>query len=162
MMLGKVLINTERYQEGIQTLKEALEYIPDNGHSVPEALAYIAYGYGELDKLDEAISYYTEALHRWFRDTHDFTKIDVVYNLGRVYLQQENYLDARRIYLVGLNLHDEEARLHFGVGIAYYELGEYENAYFHLETTLVLDPAFEKNETMKKLRREIKSKITIH
>ena len=53
IMLGKILINRERYLEGIQRLKEALRYISDNDQSVPETLAYIAYGCGEVEKLDE-------------------------------------------------------------------------------------------------------------
>ncbi len=161
ILLGKILMNAESYQEGIDTLKHALQYLPDNDHSTCGVLAYIAYGYGELKKLNEAVTYYTEALHRWFKDSkdsHEFTRIDVIYNLGRIYLQKAHYLDAKKIYLFGLDSHDEEARLHFGAGIACYELGEYENASSHLETTIALDPLLAKDRTMKKLRHEIKSK----
>ena len=161
-ILGKILINRGRHLEGIKRLNEALNYMIVRGKSDPELFAYIAYGYAELNRLDKAIDYYKKAINSWSKDGGFFTKVDVVYNLGRVYLQQGNYIEAKNIYELGIHLNNKEAKLHFGLGTAYYELGQYEYAFHHLEAAIELEPTFEDDKTMKKLRNELRFKMTIH
>ena len=159
--LGTLLIRKGRYQEGISKLKEALKYFPDNEKSVPEALAYIAYAFFELDRLDEAFSFYRKALSCW-REDGDFKKTDLFYTIGRIYLQKKDYIAAKDIFLEGMKLNDKEANIHFGLGLSYYEIGQIEDSLYHLKIAIELDPSLKDNETMKKLQNKIEPNITVH
>ena len=121
--LGKILVGKGRYVEGLEKLKEALKHLKSNDKVVPELCAYIGYCYSELDRLDESIQFYKKAIDSWARDG-EFKKRDLYYGLGRLYLRQRKYEEAIDTFKNGLDLEKEPALMHFGLGIAYYEVGD--------------------------------------
>lgn len=159
--LGTILINKGEYLEGISKLEESLKYLPSNDKSMPEALAYTAYAYFKLDRLEESLNLYQRAIECWIKDG-DFKKKDLLYALGRIYLQREQYVEAKDVFLEGLKLDDKEADIHFGIGISYFEIDQKDESLHHLEKAAMLKPSLRNNETLKKLKKEIESNITIH
>lgn len=148
--LGTILINKGDYTKGIENLKKTLQYLPSYDKSLPETYAYVAYGYSELNRLGDAISYYQKAINSWVKDG-EFKRIDLYYNLGRIYLQKGNYPEAISTFKNGIDFENADARAHFGLGIAYYEIGHEESSLQHFEKAIRLDPSLKDDETMRKL-----------
>lgn len=159
--LGTILINTGSYLEGAEKLIEALKYLPPSDRSVPDAYAYAGYAYSKLDRLDEAISFYRKAISSWVKDG-DFKKVDLIYNLGRIYLQKRSYLEAAEVFESGIELENKEARMHFGLGIACFELGQEGDCLRHLGIAVELAPTLKEDETMKHIYRLLGHQISVH
>jgi len=159
--LGKILVSKDNYPEALEKFNEGLKYLPSDGGDLPEVFAYLAYCYYELDQLDKAIQFYRKAIGCWVKDG-DFKKIDLVYGLGRIYLGQRKYKEAIDILKKGLDLKGNAALIHFGLGMAYYEVGQKEFSMDHFMTACNLDPKFRDDETMKRLKKELSSKVPVH
>lgn len=158
--LGKILVSKENYSEGLERLEEALKYLKDN-KSLPEVFAYIAYSYYNLRRLEDAVLFYRKAIDTWIKDS-DFKKTDLFYGLGRIYLKQNKYEDAIRVFKKGLNLQNKEPLIYFGLGVAYYETGQEEDSKYYLDFAKSLDPKLKDNEAMRILINELGSSIPIH
>ncbi len=159
--LGKILVSKGDYSEGLEKLKEALRYLRPNDKSVPEVFAYIGYCYYELKELDAAAHFHEKAINSWVKDG-DLKKADLLYSLGRIYLRQKSYREAVDVLEQGLALKGKEPLFHFGLGVAYYEIGQKEESLHHLETASRLDPQYRNNETMQRLVEDLEGKISIH
>lgn len=159
--LGKILVGEGNYIEGLEKLNDSLRYLKKTDRSLPEVYAYIAYCYYELGRLDESIQFYEKAIDSWVKD-EDFKQIDLYYSLGRIYVNQRRFDQAIDIYKKALNLRQRNGLIHFGLGVAYYEIGKYQNSLQHLLTAIDLDPMLKDNETIKTLKKEIERKIPMH
>lgn len=159
--LGKILIKKGRDQEGLLKLEQAVGYYSANNKSLPEAFAYIAYAYFNLNRLDESLEYYQRAIERWVKDG-DFKKTDLLYAVGRICLQKGEYVKAQNFFLQGLKLDEKDANIHFGLGISYFEKGEKEESLYHLEKATEIDPSLRNDTTLNKIKKEIESNISIH
>ena len=159
--LGKIFINKEKYQDGLQRLEDALKYYPKKDKSIPEIHAYIAYAHFKLDRLDDSLRFYKRALEDWVKDG-DFKKNDLFYAIGRIYLQKKQYGEAEDAFIEGLQLDENDANAHVGLGISCFEKGKKEESLNHLEKALGLDPTLAENETVVKLKRELRDNITLH
>jgi tetratricopeptide (TPR) repeat protein len=158
--LGKILVSKGNYLGGLEKLEEALKYSKGNSQ-FPEMFAYIAHCYYKLNRMEAALSFYEKAIDTWRRDG-DFKKADLLYGLGRIYLQQKKYDKAIDTFNKGLSPQTKEALLHFGLGVAYFEIGRKEDGMYHLEIAKGLDPKFRNNETIQILLKELGSSIPIH
>lgn len=159
--VGILLIEHDRYEEGIHRLQEALQYFPGSEKSRSEIFAYIGHGYAELEQLDKAITYYQKALYGWEQDGEFLTRSDVWYNLGRLYLQKKLILKAKEMFTEGIQRDPQDARMHFGIGIVYYELDLPNESLSHLTTALSLDPALKDDTTMMRLHHQLGSRKPI-
>jgi tetratricopeptide (TPR) repeat protein len=159
--LGTILINKGNYLDGIRHLKDAIQYLPPSDRSVPEALAYAAYGYEKTGRINESLGFYEKALNSWVKDC-DFKQVDLLYNMGTIYLEKKDPVKAIELFKKGLELDNKEARIHFGLGIAYHQLNDERTSLHYLNIAMELEPAYKNDDTMKRITEAIGGQVSIH
>lgn len=81
------LMDSERYMDAIEVLDEAIE---DYGYKSAESYFLMAYAYDQLDEIEDAKDYYKLALRL------DGTIADALYNLGMIYRNEGNHVEASK------------------------------------------------------------------
>ncbi len=131
------------YEKAIESGKRSVEMQP-NG-----AMVHMILG-GTLSyagRVDEAIVYLKRAIR-----LNPFPPWFFYYNLGRCYLQNEQYEDAIMEYEKALQLAPDAFHIHTGLAITYILLGRKEEARASAAKTLELNPNFSVTNAAKTLK----------
>ena len=159
--MGSILVKSGRYGDGLSYLESALEHLSIKNKSRPEIFAYIAYAQFSMGRSYESLENYQQAIDNWIKDG-DFKKSELLYNLGRIYLQKNDISKAQSAFLQGLKLDEKDSNIHFGLGISYYEQDNKEESLYHLERAIELDPSLRNDSTLNKIKKEVEKYISIH
>jgi Tfp pilus assembly protein PilF len=103
---------------GIDMLKEILRKDRTNA----KAMYVLGYVYGQLGEIENEINYYEGALKAGYIQEQAF------HNLGKAYLGNDQTSLAIQSFKKGLALNPGNADNHFGLGLAYQNIFEYDKA----------------------------------
>jgi tetratricopeptide (TPR) repeat protein len=106
------------YLVGIDLLKEVLRKDRTNA----KAMYVLGYVYGQLGEIENEINYYEAALKAGYLQEQAF------HNLGKAYLGNDQTTLAIQSFKQGLALNPGNADNHFGLGLAYQNIFEYDKA----------------------------------
>jgi tetratricopeptide (TPR) repeat protein len=110
--------NAGRFDEAIQTLKEALDYNPENEGAMFE----LSYCYDALDKLEDVIVFYQS-----FLDEHPYSS-STWYNLGNTLLRLEKEEEAVSAFEYCLAITEDFTPAQVNLGNAQFRLGNFDLA----------------------------------
>ena len=128
--LGSALFKADRFDEGLEASRIAVEQRPDSA----KALANVGRALAALQQLEEA----EELLRRAVQiDPRSKTAHQ---NLGEALRKQERYAEAVESYRAALAIDDGFALAHAGMGTALFESGRYVEALDAMATSLALQP----------------------
>ncbi len=123
----------DAYQRSISILEKHLEETATY-MQLSLAYCYLAQSLAFLDRADEAADAVAKARAR---APQTATCYDA---LGKILLQGRLYQSARDLLRAAVNLDEKHAMAHSRLGLSLVELGEFEEAFRHLEKAVSLDP----------------------
>jgi tetratricopeptide (TPR) repeat protein len=151
---GKLEILQGSYDKGIIDLEKVLETMPDDHADWVELSAYIGMGYIGKNDYRSAKPHLLSALEGGFKDG-DFKRVDLIYNMGWIFLNEKEYEEAKRTFLEGDLLEPSHPDIKFGLGCVCYHLEQKKEAYQYLNDALDLEPELINHSTMSDLLKEL-------
>ncbi len=134
--IGDTLFRMQRFDESLEAINRALALQPDL--KVAGSLHGLAGQAAQhLDRIDEAVHHYSEAIRI---DPRDYSSID---RLAMVRFGRQQYEEARALYLSLLELSPDDAQTYSNLGATLYYLGRREEALRHFERAVEIDPDLE-------------------
>ena len=134
--MGDTLFRMERYEESLTAIARALAAEPDlNMAGVLHGLAGQAAQH--LDRLDEAVHHFGEAIRI---DPRDTSSID---RLALIRFGEKDYEAALALYGQMLALTPDNAQTHSNFATTLYYLGRRDEALLHYERAIAIDPDLE-------------------
>jgi Tfp pilus assembly protein PilF len=118
------------YLTGIQILEEVLRQDRSNA----KAMYVLGYVYGQLGEIENEINYYEAAIEAGYHSDQAF------HNLGKAYLGSDLTALAIQSFEKGLILNPDNADNHFGLGMAYQKVFEYDKAEREILKAIELEP----------------------
>lgn len=150
-------LSDSKFKESLFYSREALKqavYIK-NDYLIASAYNTIAGNYDQLSEYDKAIKYFKKALFYANKTTNDSIKGWVSNNLGNMYFfEKKQYKDGIDYYNQAIEYADKTAdtsRLvftHLNVALAYFEIGDYNKGYPHLQFINTYHPKFGDSDTI--------------
>ncbi|WP_457640847.1 SPOR domain-containing protein [Persephonella sp.] len=141
--LGVLLAQEGNYEQAIWYFEKALEN-PEyrNKEKALYNMAIVYRKMGNLPKFEESLKK-TISYNPYF--------INAYITLGNYYILQKRYLDAYNIFTKAINAGLVNPYIYFGLGKAYYYLGEYEKSRYFLQKAkkIIGDDLFLKQEVVR-------------
>ncbi|MBI5198014.1 MAG: tetratricopeptide repeat protein [Nitrospirae bacterium] len=114
--LGFVFDRMERYSDAAMSYRRSLEIDPD----FPEAHNGLGVVYAELLQWKEAVAEYRAALS----NSRYLTPQRAYFNLGKVYFNQDQFIDALSAFQEAAKIQPDEGLFHFWAGKSHERLGK--------------------------------------
>ena len=130
--LGVAYDKLGRYQEAIESYKQAIRIEPDYA----DAHNNLGITYGKLGRWQDAIESYKQAI----RIEPDYAEAH--YNLGFAYDELGLYQDAIESYKQAIRIKSDLAESHFNLGVAYDRLGRSQDAIEAYKQTIRIKPDY--------------------
>ena len=113
-------------QKNTEKAKEVYKKLENNNAQTAEGLNYI--GMEKLDelKLDEAVSYFSQAVQQEEKNPN------YIYNLGQTYFLNGWFEEAQNCFNTAICLNPMEEKYHYSLAYLYYKSGKYDLAESHL------------------------------
>ena len=132
--LGVAYDKLGRYQEAIESYKQAIRIEPDYA----DAHNNLGITYGKLGRWQDAIESYKQAI----RIEPDYAEAH--YNLGFAYDELGLYQDAIESYKQAIRIKPDLAEAHYNLGVAYGKLGRYQDALESYKQAIRIEPDYAK------------------
>ena len=123
MHQGVCLINMSRYQEAIERLKKTLEMCPDDSELLVDIYQEMAFAYGELHDLDNALLYIDKT------DALDCDHEDMMVIRGHILLNNNRPEEAERMYSQALKRSGNDPHVMMRIIVSLYDNKFLEAAY---------------------------------
>lgn len=111
-----------------------LKQVTPNSKFYENAVVHVAFLLQQQDKKEEAIGYLNNALNQVPN------KVDLMFYLGAIYEETEQYDKAEEILLKGIEIEPENTKLHYKLGIIYDKWGRKDDSVLKMKTVIELDP----------------------
>ena len=134
--LGIALFQSERYEESIGALEQALALQPDLPIAGSSPYVFLGRAAQKLARTDAA-EYFARAIQR---DPRDHEALD---HLAIVRFGEQRYEDALALYRTMVEINPDSAVTHSNLGATLYYLGRFEEALESIDHALALDPDLE-------------------
>lgn len=116
--LGTLYYQTKQYDNAIEVLSGVLEKADPASKEYNDALYNIAYSYDLLGQSDKAIDMYNKALETTPNDK------DLIFNMGRLYYMQDNYMGAIESFQRVLGIDSEDFDANLNIGNSYIQIAQ--------------------------------------
>lgn len=132
--LGMTYYNSQKYEEAVPCFQEVIDKGDKSIKEFTDAMVHLAFCYDLLEQPEKAMEVYKKALEESPNDK------DLLFNLGRLYLNRENYEKAIESLDKVLEQDPNDFYGNMGMANSYLKMEEFEKAIPYYEKAVEIKP----------------------
>jgi tetratricopeptide (TPR) repeat protein len=132
--LGMTYYKAQNYEEAVLYFQEVIDKGDRTIKGYTDSMIHLAFSYDLLQQPDKAMDIYKKALEETPNDK------DLLFNLGRLYINREEYGKAIEILMKVLELDPNDFYANMGLANSYLKLEQYEKAIPFYEKAVEIKP----------------------
>ena len=132
--LGILYYNMKKYQEAIDILGIVTNLADKTSKEYSNAVYHIAISYDLMGQEEKAVEAYEKVL------ADDPDDIDMIFNLGRLYLKKENYESALNQFQKVIEIKTEDFHATHSIGLCYLYMENWNDAILYFKKAVSLNP----------------------